>query len=174
MQFVEILYHPLLGMLVVRPGKKNNKHTVRWSVLSKEKYRPCKIKGTAFMPVLYELMEWQEELRYTLTGFVKEKDGEKVLAFYTEDAEIRVYENGKMKTAYKNEWTESFGDRYLKQLAKSRAMFDPDREWGLMGEGVVADVREFKMGLRVDYRDEMEQLKWELEKEMDDGNITEE
>ena len=164
-QYVEILYHPLFGMLLVRESSRKKKHAVKWSTFSKDKYRSCRIKGIAFLPAIYELMEWKDEWRYTLTGFTKEQDGAKVLVFYMEDAEIRQYVDGKMVTGYKEEWTKNFGDRYLKQLAKSRAMFDPEKNWDLMNEGVKADVREFKTDPQMDYRDEMESLRRELEEE---------
>lgn len=167
-QYVEMLYHPLFGMLLVRESTRNNKHAVKWSTFSKDRYRSCKIKGVAFLPAIYELMEWKEELRYTLTGFVKEQNGAKVLVFYTEDAEIRKYVDGKLVIGYKKEWTESFGDRYLKQLAKSRAMFDPEKEWGLMNAGVIADIREFMTDPQMDYQEEMENLRRELEEEAKD------
>lgn len=164
-QYVEILYHPLFEMLVVRAGDKNNKHAVKWTTYVKDRYRPCKIKGKAFLPILYELMGWKEELKYTLTGFVKEQNGIKVLAFYTSDAEIRLYENGRMSTAYKKEWMDTFGDKYLMQLARSQAIFDPDMEWKLLEKGHSADVREFMYQPKDVYEEEMKKLRAELEAE---------
>ena len=169
-QYVEILYHPLFEMLVVRPSDKNNKHAVKWSVYVKDRYRPCKIRGTAFVPIFYELMGWKNDLRYTLTGFVKEQSGVKVIAFYTSDAEIRLYEKGKMSTAYKKEWMKSFGDKYLMQLARSQAMFDPAKDWKLLEKGMVADVREFMYKPQSDYEEEMKSLQKELEAEL--GGVT--
>lgn len=164
-QYVEILYHPLFEMLVVRGSDKNNKHAVKWSTFSKDRYRPCKIKGTAFLPILYQLMDWNEDLKYTLTGFVKEQGDTKIVAFYTSDAEIRLYENGRMSTAYKKEWMESFGDKYLKQLARSQAMFDPDKEWKLLQKGEIADVRQFMYKPKDEFEEEMKKLRAELEAE---------
>ena len=165
-QFIEILYHPLFEMLVVRPSDKTNRHAVKWSVYAKDRYRPCKIKGTAFLPILYRLMEWKDDLKYTLTGFVKEQNGAKVLVFYTSDAEIRLYENGRMSTAYKKEWMETFGDKYLMQLARSQAMFAPEKEWKLLEKGMTADVREFQYQPQNAFEDEMKALRTELEAEL--------
>ena len=162
-QYVEMLYHPLFGMLLIRPSDKNNKHAVKWSFFSKGKYRPCRIKGKAFMPILYQVMEWKDDLRYTLTGFVKEQNGTKVIVFYMEDAEMRLYEEGKMTTAYKKEWKDTFGDKYLKQLARTQAMFDPDKDWELLQRGVIANDEKYRGVSTEDYRTEMRSLLQELE-----------
>lgn len=163
-QYMEILYHPLFEMIVIRPSDKNNKHAVKWATFSKGKNRPIRIKGTAFMPIIYQLMEWKADLRYTLTGFVKEQNGNKVIAFYTDDAEIRRYEDGRMTKGFKKEWAKSFGDKYLKQIAKSQAMFDPGKDWNLFVKGIVANDEQFRDVPQVDYVKEMEQLRLELAK----------
>ena len=164
--YVELLYHPFYGMLVVRPGSKNDKHSIRWSRFFKGKYRPLKIRGRAFLSVLYELSGWNKERLYTLTGFVKEQDKTKVLVFYAEEAEERLYENNKMSVAYKKEWLESFGDKYLKFLARTQAMFDPDKDWEVMKSGVVADDSKYHILPISEYEAELEKLQAEFESEL--------
>mgnify|MGYP002859942936 CR=1 FL=1 len=77
-----------------------------------------------------------------------------------------LYENGRLTTAYKKEWAKSFGDRYLKQLARSQAMFDPDKEWDLLSKGEIANTGQFKELADVDYREELGILRAELEEEL--------
>ena len=163
---VELLYHPLFGMLVVRPSEKSEKHSIKWCGFRKGKYRPNKIKGRAFLSVLYELSGWNTEKLYTLTGFVKEQDKVKVLVFYTEEAEIRVYKNKKMSVGYKKEWLDSFGDKYLKFLARTRAMFDPDMDWEVMKKGEVADDSKYKLRPISEYEEEMRRLQEEMANEI--------
>ncbi|MBR4145509.1 MAG: hypothetical protein IKU06_08640, partial [Lachnospiraceae bacterium] len=163
---VELLYHPLFGMLVVRPSEKSEKHSIKWCGFRKGKYRPNKIKGRAFLSVLYELSGWNTEKLYTLTGFVKEQDKAKVLVFYTEEAEIRVYKNKKMSVGYKKEWLDSFGDKYLKFLARTRAMFDPDKDWEVMKKGEVADDSKYKFSPISEYEEEMKRLREEMANEI--------
>lgn len=64
--YVELLYHPLFQLLVVRKSDKNNRHAVKWCEYTGEKYRPRKINGKAFMPVLFSLCEWNLEHKYVL------------------------------------------------------------------------------------------------------------
>lgn len=165
-QYIEILYHPFFEMIVLRVGNKKNKHSVKWSVYSKDRYRPCKINGKAFMPIIYSFMKWDKSNRYTITGFTKEQAGIKALVFYTCDAEKRIYKEGRTKIGYKMEWTHSFGDKYLKQLAKTQAMFNPEKEWGLNKKGIISDVSMFKTSRKDNYKDEMINLRMELEAEI--------
>ena len=164
--YIELLFHPFFRMLIVRKSDKSEKHSMKWSRYSKGKQRPHKIKGNAFLPVIYRLSEWDEKQRYTLTGFVKEQNGVKILVFYTEEAEKRIYENGKMSVAYKKEWIESFGDRYLKFLARTQAMFDPKKDWEITERGETADDSKFRLRPIAEYQEEMRKLQAELEAEI--------
>lgn len=164
-QYIEILYHPFFEMMVVRASNKKNKHAIKWSVYDKDRYRSCRIRGTAFMPIIYDLMDWNKDDRYTLVGFVKEQSNSKILVFYTCDAEKRIYQDNKMRIGYRKDWTKGFGDKYLKQLAKTQAMFNPDIEWKLDEKGVIANADMFKPLSEDNFEEEMEQLRKELEDE---------
>ena len=164
-QYIEILYHPFFEMMVVRVSNKKNKHAIKWSVYDKDRCRSCRIRGTAFMPIIYDLMDWNKDDRYTLVGFVKEQSNTKILVFYTCDAEKRIYQDNKMKIGYRKDWTKGFGDKYLKQLAKTQAMFNPDIEWRLDEKGVIANADMFKPLSEDNFEEEMEQLRKELEDE---------
>ena len=164
-QYIEILYHPFFEMMVVRASNKKNKHAIKWSVYDKDRYRSCRIRGTAFMPIIYDLMDWNKDDRYTLVGFVKEQSNSKILVFYTCDAEKRIYQDNKIKIGYRKDWTKGFGDKYLKQLSKTQAMFNPDIEWKLDEKGVIANADMFKPLSEDNFEEEMEQLRKELEDE---------
>ena len=117
------------------------------------------------MPILYKLFNWDEKFRYTLTGFEKEQDGRKVLVFYADEPEIRMYEDGKMTVGYKKEWTDSFGDKTITHEAKERAMFDPEVEWLLDETGVISNETSILPFETDGIREEMESLIKELEAE---------
>ena len=117
------------------------------------------------MPIIYDLMDWNKDDRYTLVGFVKEQSNSKILVFYTCDAEKRIYQDNKMRIGYRKDWTKGFGDKYLKQLAKTQAMFNPDIEWKLDEKGVIANADMFKPLPEDNFEEEMEQLRKELEDE---------
>ena len=117
------------------------------------------------MPILYELFGWNKDYRYTLTGFTKEQDGQKVLVFFADEPEIRMYEDGKMTLGYRKEWADSFGEKYLVQAAREQAMFTPGVDWGLEVKGKVVDDPMMPKVEMAGIREEMEALRKELEEE---------
>ena len=71
-----------------------------------------------------------------------------------------------MSVAYKKEWIESFGDRYLKFLARTQAMFDPKNDWEITERGETADDSKFRLRPIAEYQEEMRKLQAELEAEI--------
>lgn len=165
-QYVELLFHPMLDFLMVRSGDRNDRHSVKWSEFVKDKYRPKKIGGRAFMPLVYELMGWNKDYRYTLTGIEKTQGDNTLLLFYADEPEIRIYENGKMTTAYKKEWADNIGDPYLEQAAKAQAIFDPSKDWKAKAACNVVNDPMFTRKLDHQLINEMEELRKELEQEI--------
>ena len=163
--YVELLVHPLLQMVVVRQSTKKDKHAVKWAEMVDNKRRPRRVRGIGFMPILYDLFGWDTKYRYTLTGFTKEQDGQKVLVFFADEPEIRMYENRKMTVGYPKEWADSFGERYLVQAAREQAMFTPGEAWSLDVKGQVVNDPMLPEIKTEEIREEMEKLRKELEEE---------
>ena len=165
-QYVELLFHPLHNLFVVRAGTKGDRHSLKWSEFAKERFRPRRLRGKAFMPIIYELMGWNQSYRYTLTGIEKEQGDDRILLFYGDEPEIRIYEDGRMKTSYKKEWADSVGDPYFEQMAKAQAIFDPELDWQLKAGCKV--VNDPLCTTKPDFLliNEMEGLKRELERQI--------
>lgn len=167
--YVEIFCHPLYQMVVVRASSGRNKHAVKWMEYVNGKKRPRKIRGKAFMPILYELMGWNHEYRYTLTGIEKVQGDKTVLLFYAGEPEIRIYDKEKLTVAYQEEWAEKFGDTYLVHAAREQMMFVEGEDWRLGAAGVIANESMVPVLPKREIREEMERLKGELEAEVSDG-----
>ena len=162
-RYIEILYHPLYQMIAVRRSSKKNSHSVRWATWEDEKLRACKFKGSAFLPILYELCHWQEKYRYIVEGYVKEDDEDKVLIFYMDEAEYGLMRENKRVTAYPTKWKDSFGDEYNFQRAKSISIFKEDKEWNLSSPGVLANTPVFRVREQSELRREYMNLIHEME-----------
>ncbi len=143
--YVELLYHPLLQLLVVRKSTRGDSHSIKWSTYAKERIVPRKNTNPAFVPILYELCDWNLDYGYTITGYVKEKDNEKIMLFYMNEPEIRKWVDGKQIISYPSEWKDEFGDYYNIHLAKTISVFAKDNEWKLRQPGVVAVEPDFYM-----------------------------
>ncbi len=168
--YVELLYHPLYQLLVVRKTEKNNRHGVKWAEFTGEKYRPRRIQGYAFLPILYSLCDWNKEYRYTLTGYPKEQNGEKVLMFYADEPEIRRSEDGYQKTVYPVKWKDRFGDGYHEHVAKTISIFSKDKEWNLYRKGVIANVPDFTIRNEEELRCEIEEIEEYFENQIKEWN----
>lgn len=133
--YVELFYHPLYHLLLVRPSDKKNRHALLWSHIHEGRYRGNHIPGTAFLGILYNLCHWLPEYRYIVSGIVKEQDGQKILLFYCDEPEIHFRDEAHERTAFPAGWEHDFGDEYNVHEAKETAMFDPRKRWNLMEEG---------------------------------------
>ncbi len=168
--YVEILYHPLYQLLVVRKTEKHNRHAVKWAEFTGEKYRARHIRGYAFLPILYSLCDWNEEYKYTLTGYAKEKDGEKVLMFYVDEPEIRRSEDGYRKTVYPMKWKDRFGDEFHEHVAKTISIFSGEKEWDLYRPGVIANVPDFTIRNEAELQQEIAEIEAYFENQIKEWN----
>ena len=171
MMYVELLYHPLLELLVVRKGDKKDPHSVKWAAHAKDRMVSRKIRSRSFVPILYELCGWKEELGYTITGCVKQQNKEKILLFYMNEPEVRKWVDDKLVITYPEEWKDEFGDYYYTHLAKSISVFSKDREWRLNVPGVVAVLPDFYMYPDEQIKQEIEKIIAEIENEGDEDDV---
>ena len=104
-------------------AKKSNGKTV-----------PKKISGTACLPTIFELLNWQKECRYRLLGSLYQKDENSILLFDMKEIEVLIpqhvidrsgaqdkdspdmvpFKDGSSKQilAYPNEWSDRFGNSF--------------------------------------------------------------
>ena len=128
------------------------------------RYRPNHIKGSSFCPIIYGLNNWKPEYKFTLSGYVKEQSGERVLLFYADEPEIRVRDDDENeRIMFKAEWEDRFGDYYHEYLAKSESVFDPETEWSVNAPGVTVQTPDFKIKKEQEIETELKALLKELE-----------
>jgi len=84
---VELLFDPLRKLLAVRPASSSNKHSIQWASSIDGNRHTRSICGTAFLPVLYEMLSWDTGIRYRVHGTHRQKGNEVVLFFDMSDAE---------------------------------------------------------------------------------------
>ena len=140
-EFVELLVHPEKKMLAVRCCHKEEKNAVQWAKPSDGEYRLRLIKGTAFMPTIYEILSWNRQCKYRVIGNFVERGGESAIFFDLKETKIIVPERmlrsgdegkeaglsplqedrNKNVTAYPASWGGGFGrDYYTHKKRKER------------------------------------------------------
>ena len=167
---VEVLYHPFLEILVVRKTDKSNHHGINWHVRNNEKVRPRKVNGIAFMPILYELCEWNKDYGYELDGYLKQQGNEKLLLFYMDEPTIRKVHGDKKALGYKKEWANEFGTEYLKQKAKEISVFSEDKNWESSQKGIIPKAIDFMASDKVVYEKEYRKIIEDLKKEIKEND----
>lgn len=158
--YVEVLIHPRLHQLAVRPSKKEIRTSIKWATAANVKYLPKIITGAAFLPTLFELFGWNVEYRYRITGVRRQKDSETVLLFDLCETEVlipvekiqRFTEDGKLPRpeftpvnmpgyrgkviAYPLSWAKSFGSEFYQHTQASLSSgIDNGGLWNVTAKG---------------------------------------
>lgn len=163
--YVELLYHPLLELLVVRKSDRKNSHAVKWATHTKDRKVSRKIAARAFAPIIYELCGWNTAHGYTVTGMVKEQNGEAILLFYMNEPEVRMWKEDKQINTFPIEWKDEFGDYYHTHLAKSISVFAKENEWKLSTPGTIVILPDFDICPDDEIQNEIDKILEEIKNE---------
>lgn len=88
--YVELLIHPRMRQLAVRPSKKEVRTSIKWLTAADVKFHPKIITGAAFLSTLFELFGWKAEYRYRITGVRRQKGSEMILLFNLYETEVLI------------------------------------------------------------------------------------
>lgn len=147
--YVELLIHPEFKLLAVRPSAKNSKNAIKWCVLKETDHQPRSIGGKAFLPMIFDLFDWDTDCKYSVRGERISNGMESFILFKMTDTEIFYLDKSSKnndKTEYCNKpeaihafplnWTAHFGDEYYRR-AQIREMLDFNNKlWNTTSEGV--------------------------------------
>ncbi len=169
--YVELLYHPLYQIIVLRKTDRHNRHGIKWIAYHGNTPRSRKVNGAAFLGILYGLTGWNPEYRYELDGYIKKQENEKVLIFFVDEPLIRVKDEntGRLREAYPSEWQGKVGTPYYQQKAKEVSVFRDGMKWKSYQQGIIARSEGFHTGDRSRYEAEYKELISEMANEKKDG-----
>lgn len=140
-EYVELLIQPDKKMIAVRCCERDEKNAIQWAREGGGLFRLKNIRGTAFMPTIYEIMSWKHQCKYRVIGNYVEKDGEAAIFIDMKEPEIfvpeRMLQSGnkseklglnplqedrnKNVTVYPASWSGGFGrDFYVHKKRKER------------------------------------------------------
>lgn len=116
---VQLLINRESHILALRPCAESERDAFAWCNTSGGKRRPRQVTGKFFIAKLFELMDWNLDYRYKLLGKVIHANGEYLIAFDLNSAEIyqRISKDGgKPKTSripvFPAGWKDQFGLPY--------------------------------------------------------------
>lgn len=85
---VELLIHPGRKIFAVRPAPKESRCYVKWSRIRNGAIIPRSINGSAFLPTIFNLLDWNAACKYRLLGIHRQKEDESILLFDLNETEI--------------------------------------------------------------------------------------
>ncbi len=154
-QFVEMLINPCKKMFAVRQCKKDEcRNAVQWSKRKGDLFLTRVISGAAFIPTIYEIMNWNVNHKYRLRGEVHTNGNEVLITFNMTETEIFIsndhgkhklpermkpFTNGPKKDimAFPSDWASTFGNSYYRQAqAKELATLSAKKDLKISEEGI--------------------------------------
>lgn len=149
-EWVELLIHPTMKRLAIRPTSKDNRNAIQWGVKSGNQTLSRTVHCTAFYQLLCKLLEFDPSKRYRLGANTTRDGNDCVLVFYAMDAiayvqkeRIPRQENdqqalmttGKQVGVLPEQLTYAFGREYFYELSLSALNHLTRDEWKLRIEG---------------------------------------
>ncbi len=85
-QYIEVLYHPILQTLIVRPSGEEAPNAVRW--IKPDGKLVTSISAKAYVGSIYDKMDWFRDYRFQFRGISRERGKGRILFFHLEEPRI--------------------------------------------------------------------------------------
>ena len=150
-RLIELLFDPIRKLLVARPTAKGNRNAIEWLYFDGKKHHARKVLGRAYLPVIFELMQWNTEWPYSIQGECLGNGEDSFLLFDLNDAEGVIRQkkveaetdmvvpptdgsSNQPVKAMPQEWLSSFGSEYYAPAAIAPAEESPSG-WNVQASG---------------------------------------
>lgn len=91
--YVELLLNSVERCIAIRPCDKNNPNAIRWGRLKEGRWCASTLGCRGLAKTLFDIMEWNEDLRYRFRGqFLEQGDNKMMLFAFDEPEMIKVEE----------------------------------------------------------------------------------
>ena len=93
LEHVELLLNSVERCIAIRPCNKNNPNAIRWGRLKEGRWCASTLGCRGLAKTLFDIMEWDEDLRYRFRGqFLEQGDNKMMLFAFDEPEMIKVEE----------------------------------------------------------------------------------
>lgn len=106
--YFEILFNPVEKLIAIRPSEKGLPGALRWKKGKDGKEATVSIGCTAFMTIVYQLMNWPKLWNTSILAVPYQRNGEGILIFDLTQPEINALPYEKPKPKKKSESTDVF------------------------------------------------------------------
>lgn len=128
--YIELMVSNKEKRIAIRKSEENNKDSLRWCIAKPDKRKSRKMSGERFTKGIYEMMDWDPECRYKVTGYRIFFEGEYLYVFELTNPDV-YHEPKKRTKAEKEELKKSMSEEEYSALQKkerayTRKPFYPD------------------------------------------------
>lgn len=88
LEYVELLLNSVDRCIAIRPCEKNNPNAIRWGRLKEGRWCASTLGCRGLAKTLFDIMEWDEDLRYRFRGQFVEDGDNKLMLFELDEPEM--------------------------------------------------------------------------------------
>ena len=92
-EYVELLLNSVSRCIAVRPCAEDNPNAIHWGKLREGRWCTLSKSCRGLAKILFDIMEWDEDLKYRFRGDCIENEGQKVMLFRLDEPEMVKTEN---------------------------------------------------------------------------------
>ena len=87
-EYVELLLNSVNRSIAIRPCSKDNPNAIRWGRLKAGRWCATSVGCKGLARTLFDIMDWEREIRYRFRGEFIENDGNKLMLFELDEPEM--------------------------------------------------------------------------------------
>ncbi len=87
-EYVELLLNSVDRCIAIRPCAKDNPNAIHWGRLKEGSWCASTLGCRGLAKALFDMMEWEEGLKYRFRGQLVEQDGDKLMLFELDEPEM--------------------------------------------------------------------------------------
>lgn len=190
---VEILINPSKKLLAVRKcNAQECRNAICWAKIKNNKFYSRTVPGAAFLPTIYEIMNWNPDYKYRIRGNLSSKYNNALIMFNMSEMEVFISQDSskqdvkrnilnKLKpfttgpkkdiVAFPENWANAFGENYYRQAQINElANWNKQPDWNIAEEGVPYSTSDLEVTNHNDICEHIQNLTNEIKQEwLDNG-----
>ena len=88
-EYVELLLNSVDRCIAIRPCEKSNPNAIRWGRLKEGRWCASTLGCRGLAKALFDIMEWDEDLKYRFRGQLVEQGSDKLMLFELDEPEMQ-------------------------------------------------------------------------------------
>lgn len=185
---VEILINPSKKLLAVRKcNAQECRNAICWAKIKNNKFYSRTVPGAAFLPTIYEIMNWNPDYKYRIRGNLSSKYNNALIMFNMSEMEVFISQDSskqdvkrnilnKLKpfttgpkkdiVAFPENWANAFGENYYRQAQINElANWNKKDEWNVSEVGISYNTNESDVTSRSDICEHIQNITNEIKQE---------